>query len=283
MKICVIGGANVDITATSAQSFRAADSNPGHVEVTWGGVARNIAHNLALLGDEVQLLTIFGGGPFAPLLMKACQTTGIQTDYAEIAPEDINSFFVSINDADGELIGGVADMHAVDGITPQWLEQRMDAIRNAEVIVADANNSAETLAWIIDHCDVPLYIDAVSMAKAIRIKQAVELSKKKSFFTLKCNALEYPILENIATSVQRIYVSMGAEGLKIISENTCKTYPALPCKVNNVTGGGDALLAGIVHAGPIATIDNTARWGLACARCAVESPSAVSEEIKLLR
>lgn len=49
------------------------------------------------------------------------------------------------------------------------------------------------------------------------------------------------------------------------------------------TGGGDALLAGIVHAGPSASIEDTARWGLECARCAVESPEAVSDEIKNLR
>ena len=283
MKICVIGGANVDITATSAQSFRAADSNPGHVEITWGGVARNIAHNLVLLGDDVELLTIFGGGPFAPLLMASCRTIGIQTGHAEIAPDGINSFFVSINDADGELMGGIADMNAVDGITPQWLEQRQDALHNIDAVVADANNSAETLAWIIDHCDIPLYIDAVSVAKAGRIKQAVELSKKKSFFALKCNALEYPVLESVVAAAQRTYVSMGADGLNIISRGTCRTFPALPCKVNNVTGGGDALLAGIVHAGTTATIDDTARWGLACARCAVESPAAVSEAIQQLR
>ena len=47
-------------------------------------------------------------------------------------------------------------------------------------------------------------------------------------------------------------------------------------------GGGDALLAGIVHAGPEASVEESARWGLACARCAVESPHAVSDEIKKL-
>lgn len=60
-------------------------------------------------------------------------------------------------------------------------------------------------------------------------------------------------------------------------------FPALPCIVRSVTGGGDALLAGIVHAGTDASIEETARWGLACARCAVESPHAVSDEIKKLK
>ena len=50
MRICVIGGANADIIATSFGVFVPNDSNPGSVRLTAGGVGRNIAHNLALLG-----------------------------------------------------------------------------------------------------------------------------------------------------------------------------------------------------------------------------------------
>ena len=105
MKVCVIGGANVDITATSAQAFRVGDSNPGKVHVSWGGVGRNIAHNLVLLGDEVELLTIFGGGVFGPVIEKACREIGIGTNHCDIADEHTHSFFVSVNNADGELVG----------------------------------------------------------------------------------------------------------------------------------------------------------------------------------
>ena len=63
--ISVIGGANVDLSATLADAFIAADSNPGHIDIGYGGVARNIAHNLSLLGARTQLLTIFGGDLFA--------------------------------------------------------------------------------------------------------------------------------------------------------------------------------------------------------------------------
>ena len=66
--ISVIGGANVDLSATLYDAFIAADSNPGHIDIGYGGVARNIAHNLALLGARTQLLTIFGGDLFGGLL-----------------------------------------------------------------------------------------------------------------------------------------------------------------------------------------------------------------------
>ena len=282
LKICVIGGANVDITASSGEAFRIGDSNPGRVEVSWGGVGRNIAHNLALLGDEVQLLTIFGGGLFGPVIAQACRDLGIGVGYSEIAPEGTHSFFVSINNADGELVGGVADMNATEGITPAWLAAREEVIQAADVVVADANSSPEALAWLIDHGRKPLYLDAVSVAKAGRIREAVGLSRRKSFFALKCNAIENVALASVQCCRRR-YVSVGAEGLKVEEDGRLYEFPALPCLVRNVSGGGDALLAGIVHAGPEAGVEESARWGLACARCAVESPKAVSEKIKMLR
>jgi len=285
MRICVIGGANVDITATSGRAFQFGDSNPGTVQVSWGGVGRNIAHNLALLGDEVELVTIFGGGLFGPVIASSCRELGIRIDHSEIAHEGTNSFFVSVNNADGELVGGVADMNATEGMSPEWLSKRLDAINSADAVVADANSSAEALAFLIDHCTRPLYLDAVSVAKAGRIREAVRLSAKKAFYALKCNALESQELADLGEEavIQRKYVSVGAEGLRVEEAGREYAFPALPCIVKSVTGGGDALLAGIVHAGVDAPVAETARWGLECARCAVESPNAVSDRIKDLR
>ncbi len=281
MRICVIGGANVDIIATPTQAFRFGDSNPGSVHVSWGGVGRNIAHNLALLGDDVELLTIFGGGLFGPVIEAACRNLGMCTDHCGMAREGTNSFFVSINNANGELVGGVADMNATEGMTREWLKERLEIINKADAVVADANLSSSALGWLIDHCDKPLFLDAVSVAKAPRIADAVELSRKKAFFALKSNALEGQILGSIpGADIKRRYVSTGAEGLRVEENGKLYEFPALPCIVRNVTGGGDALLAGIVHAGPEASVEESARWGLACARCAVESPDAVSNEIK---
>lgn len=283
MRICVIGGANVDITATSGRAFQLGDSNPGSVRVSWGGVGRNIAHNLALLDDEVELVTIFGGGIFGPVIEASCRAIGMRTEHSEIAREGTNSFFVSINNADGELVGGIADMNATESMSPEWLSARMDAINGADAVVADANSPAPSLAWLIDHCTRPLYLDAVSVAKAGRIREAIGLSRKKAFFALKCNALEQQELAALeGAAIARKYISLGAEGLRVEAAGKEYTFPALPCIVRNVTGGGDALLAGIVHAGPDAPIEETARWGLACARCAVESPDAVSPEIAQL-
>lgn len=118
MKVCVIGGANADITATAFQTFVFGDSNPGTVRLTPGGVARNIAHNLSLLGDEVVFLTLFADDAFGRFTSDSCRQASIDISLCDIAPKTTHSCFLSINGSDGEMIGGVADMTAADGITP---------------------------------------------------------------------------------------------------------------------------------------------------------------------
>jgi len=50
----VVGGVNVDIGGCSFAPLVDADSNPGKVSISLGGVGRNIAHNMSLMGLEVR-------------------------------------------------------------------------------------------------------------------------------------------------------------------------------------------------------------------------------------
>ena len=58
--VVVVGGVNLDIGGRSLAKLVPEDSNPGQVRTSLGGVGRNIAHNMALLGLDVRLLTAFG-------------------------------------------------------------------------------------------------------------------------------------------------------------------------------------------------------------------------------
>ncbi len=58
----VVGAAGLDlkVPARAPPRLPLGRSNPGEIRWGWGGVARNMAENLARLGTEVQLITAVG-------------------------------------------------------------------------------------------------------------------------------------------------------------------------------------------------------------------------------
>ena len=116
------------MSATLADAFIAADSNPGHIEVGYGGVARNIAHNLVLLGAKTQLLTIFGDDLFGGLLHDYCKQQGIDVHLSERVSGVRSGIYLCMNNSGGEMIAAVADTEAIKAITPEWLAGALSAL-----------------------------------------------------------------------------------------------------------------------------------------------------------
>ena len=58
--VLVIGGAAVDIVGRLKSELQTDTSNPAQIRYSFGGVARNVAENLARLGQPVRLITVVG-------------------------------------------------------------------------------------------------------------------------------------------------------------------------------------------------------------------------------
>lgn len=59
-EITVVGGINIDIEGIPYQPLRTADSNPGIVNQSFGGVGRNIVENIARMGGDAAMLSLTG-------------------------------------------------------------------------------------------------------------------------------------------------------------------------------------------------------------------------------
>lgn len=290
--ISIIGGANVDLAATLNDAFIAADSNPGHVEISYGGVARNIAHNLALLGTRTQLLTVLGGDLFGGLLNDYCRQQGIDVHLSERNTDYRTGVYLCINNHGGEMIAAVADTEAVRAaITPEWLAKRIGEINLSDFIVADTNMSEDSIRYLMDNVTAPLFIDGVSSTKAHRVLNALRKCKLPYLHTLKLNFKEALAVTNTTTyaeaaqqilnlGVAHVYITLGAEGVYCRNAAEEWLFPILPGEVVNTTGAGDAFLAGVVYA-HAKKIDfpQTAQYGLMAARATLMSPKAVNPDI----
>ncbi len=289
--ISIIGGANVDLSATLNDAFIAADSNPGHIEVSYGGVARNIAHNLSLLGARTQLLTVFGGDLFGGLLHDYCRQQGIDVHLSERDSDFRSGIYLCINNHGGEMIAAVADTEAIRAITPEWLTKRTGEINVSDFVVADTNISEDAIRYLMENVTAPLFVDGVSSTKAHRVINALRKCKLPYLHTLKLNLKEALAVTNTATyaeaaqqllnlGVAHVYITMGPDGVYCRNAAEEWLFPILPGEVVNTTGAGDAFLAGVVYA-HAKGIDfpQTAQYGLMAARATLMSPKAVNPDI----
>lgn len=290
--ITVIGGANIDLSATLSDSFIAADSNPGKVDIGYGGVARNIAHNLALMGNRVQLLTAFGSDLFGRLIEDHCKQQGIDVHLSAVVDNVRSGTYLCIHNHSGEMIAAVADTEAVSVITPEWLEHRLGDINQSDYVVADTNITEAALRYLMDSVTVPLLIDGVSSTKAHRMMNALNKAKLPYLHTLKLNLKEAVAITNeadyalaaqrlIDLGVAHVYITLGSDGVYCRSAAQEWLFPALPITdVVNTNGAGDAFLAGVVYAMTKGLeFPQTAQYGLMAARATLMSPKAVNPDI----
>ena len=284
----VVGGVNVDIGGRTYAKLVAADSNPGRVSISLGGVGRNIAHNMALMGLDVKLLTAMGEDVYGNRITSSCTELGIDVSHALRVPDCATSTYLYIADEAGEMALALSDMEVCDRITPAYLAANQQVLQNAQVIVADTNIPAETLVYLAENCTAPIFCDPVSTIKAGKLGPVLN-----RIHTLKPNRLEAELLSGvpirekedaeaaakalIEKGVQRVFLSMGADGVCAATPQEQLWLPNLPGNMVNTTGCGDAFMAALVWAYmQDMTLRETAMAGLAAGSIAMESPETIN-------
>ena len=288
MRITVIGEANIDIAIVRQADTLPMGCTPGRITFHHGGVARNIAHNLCLLGHEVSLMTVFGGDDFAQSLIADGKAIGMDVSLSTVFAQEKSPIFLSFNDEKGNMQSAVSDIGLNNYMDLTWIKSKMEDINHSEIVVADTLLSAEALSYLIEHCEVPLYIDTVSPGKALRFAEAMKNAKRQKVTALKCNLAEAIALsgeteiQNAAKVVQNlgieeVYLTLGEDGVIFCSATETMHFAPLPTQVVNVVGSGDAFFAGIIHAHALGYKGEKAiPYGLAVAKTALESAEPVN-------
>ena len=297
--IAVAGGVNVDIGAQSVQKLRMKDSNPGVVHTSLGGVGRNIAHNLRLLGADVELFTALGGDGYARSMRESCKWLGISLKHALRAEDAPTSTYVYISDERGDMALAVSDMAICERLTPAYFAENLDVLNGAALVVADTNLPEESLVYLAENLTVPLFVDPVSASKAEKLTAILP-----RIHTLKPNALEAELLSGIPVTdrnsarraarqlidlgVQQVFLSLGKEGFLAVAEDETVWQPAPEAQLVNTTGAGDSLMAAIAWSWLRGeNLSKTAALGAAAAAITIECEEtinpALSGEAVLLR
>ena len=284
----VVGGVNVDIGGKSHAPLVAADSNPGTVKISLGGVGRNIAHNLSLLGTDVRMLTAFGDDVNGQRVSASCAELGIDISHARRIAGGTTSTYLYLTDEKGEMALAVSDMEICKEITPAYLAGNLGLLQNAQVVIADANIPAESITYLAENCTAPLFCDPVSTTKAEKLRPILN-----RIHTLKPNKLEAELLSDVKIEtkedvekaadkllelgVHRLFISLGGDGVYAAMGSERLWLPNLPGHMVNTTGCGDAFMAAIGWAYLEGmNLKETALAGLAAGSIAMESAETIN-------
>ena len=289
--IAVAGGVNVDIGAQSFQKLRAKDSNPGHVHTSLGGVGRNIAHDLRLLGAEVELLTALGADGYARSMDESCKWLGIGLKHALRVTDAPTSTYVYISDERGDMALAVSDMAICERLTPEYFASQADVLNGAALVVADTNLPQESLRYLAENVKVPLFVDPVSVSKAEKLTGLLP-----KIHTLKPNGLEAELLSGVPVvdrnsarraarklidlGVKQVFLSLGKEGFLAAAEDETVWQPAPQAELVNTTGAGDALMAAIAWSWLRGeNLSRTAALGAAAAAITIECADTINPRL----
>ena len=239
-------------------------SNPGSVVASPGGVARNVAENLARLGHRPALVSVIGDDTVGTSLVSGVRAAGVDARGVRTSPEDVTAEYVAVLAPDGELVLGVAVMTVLDRITTEDVDAAWPPAGGW--VVLDCNARPEVLAHAVARAqadsDVRLVVVAVSAPKVTRLPS--DLTGVDLLFCTRDEAQAWLAAAGRAVPPEEadpellaalraagawaVVITRGAGGAIGGDGDGVADLPGERVPVVDVTGGGDALVAGTVSA-----------------------------------
>ena len=257
--ILVLGASIVDIFGFCGRSYAQRDSIPGHVKVSFGGVCRNIAENLARVGVKTEFISILGDDENGKAILEHSKRLGYNMENSVLLEGESTPTYMAILNQNGEMESAVVDMDSLNKMTPSFIDEKREVFENSEYVVV-GSDGPELLEYILKKYEgkCKFILDPVSAKKAEEIRHLI-----KYFHTIKPNRFETEALCGfkiesdedlrkagrffIEQGVKNVFISLDSDGIYYITsegeEGTLACCEAI--NVKNVTGAGDSFVAGI--------------------------------------
>lgn len=291
-KILVLGGAHIDRRGRLSGETAMGASNPGHWIEDTGGGGFNAARNLARLGHAVQMVAPRGGDDAGERVAAAAREAGVE-DCPFVFLDRPTPSYTAILANDGNLVVALADMELYRFFTLRRL--RIRALRErfaaADFVLCDANLPADTLEAIATYAHEngkPIAAIGVSPAKVARLAGCLHRIDFLFMNAAEAEALAgerpespkgWPELLRAMGLKGGVVTQGGGQAVAFSQAETVLLAPP-PATIVDVTGAGDALAAGFIHAlleGK--SLSQALRSGTAGALIALRSPRSVADDL----
>ena len=295
--VLVIGAMAVDAKGQPTHSLVPGISVPGTIRLSVGGVARNIAENLARLSVRTILLSAIGDDPIGRVLLDATTRSGVDAERVVVSAAHRSGTYIAVLERNGLPDHAIDDMSVLETLTPALIYRHRRLFRDAAMIVLDANLPPKAMASAFNLAlkyGRRVCVNPTSVSLAPRLCPYLS-----SIHLLVLNLQEARVLTNTqdeGMDIQRIamrLVNMGVEiaiitlaekGLTYATSDESGRVPALQRDIIDLAGAGDALAAavifGLLNDFPIS---EAVRLGISAAALTIQCPETVCPDLSLDR
>lgn len=291
-EIAIMGGIAADIEGRPSGTLIYADSNPGKIKISYGGVSRNITENLARMGADVSFCSIAGNDFTGRSAKQQLEELGVDVSGVKLIDGESTAMYLSILDDRGDMELALCNMDILERIDTGFIDSAASALRQAKIVGTDTNMTEENIYYLTEQLqDTPIFIDPVSVTKAERIKKFAG-----RFHTVKPNRIEAQAISGIEIKddddlrraadwflnegVKRLFITLGEGGVFFADEHESGIIRAGKVNTVSATGAGDAFSAACLKAFADGLgIEETAVSAMAASAIALEAHAAVNPKM----
>ena len=261
MGIVVVGAVFVDIKGYPEDTFIPTGRNRGRVEQVHGGVARNVAEDVANCELRPTLISLVDESGTGADVVKKLKNHKVNTDYIR-ATRDGMGTWLAVFDNDGDVVASISKRPNLMPIV-DILEQYGDEIvANCDSVILEIDIDKEIVKRVFKRAknyNKRVYAVVANMSIAMERRDFLQ-----SIECFVCNIQEAGILffddytgktpgemagilseKGKAAQIPSMIVTMGGEGAVYADMHGDKGFcPARKVEVKDTTGAGDSFCAG---------------------------------------
>ena len=263
MGIAVVGPVFVDIKGYPDDTFIPAGRNKGRVEYVHGGVARNIAEDIANCELRPTLVSLVDETGAGMDVMKKLRNHKVNTDYIRTVPGGMGTW-LAVFDNTGDVVASISKRPDLEPLLDILEQQGDEIIANCDSVILDMDIDKEIIKRVLKlsrKYGKRVYAETANMSIAMERRDF--LQEVECFI---CNIQEAGILffddysqktpeemveilsERIAAAkIPSMIVTMGGSGAVYANDRGERGFcPARKVEVKDTTGAGDSFCAGVV-------------------------------------
>ncbi|MGM9946872.1 carbohydrate kinase family protein [Floccifex sp.] len=262
MSIVVIGAVFVDIKGYPFNTYIPKGRNVGRVVQVHGGVARNVAEDIANIELRPTFVSLVDNTGMGQDVLQTLKNHKVNTDYIW-AVEDGMGTWLAIFDNDGDVIGSISKRPSLKPIA-NIIEENEEAIfKDCDGIIIELDMEKEIVKKVFNAAkkyQKDVYALVSNMSIAVERRQMIQNTAcfvcnqqeagiffSEDYDNLNEEEMLAKLIENVkSANIPRMVVTMGEKGAVFATmDGENGICPSKKVEVKDTTGAGDAFLAGV--------------------------------------